>query len=440
MQETHPPTDALTALAAAYAERLDRHTPFSGISRDVLQSAFDAWRGTHPDAAQTPEHARRGVFRYDLRRPDDLRALADALLSVGDPLAAAAVHAERARLEDPLSRETRTRRAETEYVVAGLLEQAGRPHDALRAYVSAVEGFAADPGRAEAARACQEAALRIEGAEDVHAEASRVARERRSVHAANAVAAERARRARELAGFHRDGRSTNGVHRPEFQSTDRLFELLRRHLGDEDHAKAEVVSWEIADRMSHQEPGFLSLLNQTTLAELLEARTAPHAAEGLREGVYLSSVRLYGHSDPRTLEAALRYVDNLKSTEAYATAFRVARHALRKAYAGRVREVLRSLRPGRGAAPSVSGEPFRAAVRPLELSAQLAGARADLAEAGMEDRRTSERVQGPPRLYTNTGHRLRDAFGGPARGGGARGEAPRPRMTLPGPGARRARR
>jgi hypothetical protein len=467
--QPHPQTttrrEALQALAEGYAHRLGQHlarpdgtdlgVSFAEISPGILEQAFRAWQGSHPGAGLAPPQqgretpsldrpevpsrtrASRGIYLYDFSRPADLEMLADTLLrgegrlNGPDHLAAAAVLAERARREDQLSRATRTTAAVIEQRVAGLLERADRPDDALRMYKAALQGFEADPHQERSAKSCQVSIDRLNARSH---EKWRVAKARWSSHAANALAAEQARATREAVAFFQDDRSVDGVRRPGFQSTTELFEELGQHLRAGGYAKAELVAQEIDDRMRGREPDFLSILNQTTLAELREQRGAALAAEPLRESVYQSSVRMYGHGDPRTIEAARDYVENLRSEdnlgtpETFARASDFAQRALRNAELGRVGEVLR-YRVSRGrTAPPVSKELFDAAKASLEASAR---------HAGQDRRRTADHEQAPPQLYSNPQRGLRGAVGKARHGGARRGVAGR-NATAKDPNARRA--
>jgi hypothetical protein len=376
---------------------------FSEIPPDLFQKAFDAWKRTHPHAARSREHARRGIYRFNPGEPRDLQAVADVLEARGEFFAAAAVHADRARLQhDTVSRETRAWRSEVERTAAGLLERADRPGDALRMYEIARPGLEADPNHAESARSCRDSITRLEA--------------QRSVHAAKELATERERLVHEATEFFSDGQSVDGVRRPEFQSTEELSQRLGQHLRDGEFPKAEPIAEEIDFRLRGREPGLLFLRNRTILAELREQRRAVIPAEPLRESVYLTSVQLYGHSDPRTIEAARNYVANLRSKhnlgtpDIYARAYDLAQSAMRKAEHGRVAEVLRYLASGRRSARPVPKALFDAAKKSLEASAMA---------AGQDARRTADQL--PPRLYSNPQRGLRGAVGRARHGGARRG-------------------
>ncbi|RKS06210.1 hypothetical protein DFP74_1834 [Nocardiopsis sp. Huas11] len=435
MQEAHPQPEttdphrtALDALASGYAERLDgvmsapdatgAQVSFSAIPSDLFQKAFDAWKGTHRYAARSREHAKRGVYRFNPHEPRDLQAVADVLVGRGDFLAAAAVHAERAKLHhDTVSVETRAQRAEVERTVAGLLERADRPGDALQVYKVALQRFEAGPGRrSESARSCQESISRLEA----RSYAEQRLAQARSTDAANNLAAERERLTLEAVEFFQGGQSTDGVRRPNFRSTEELSQTLEQHLRDGKPANAEILAKEIDFRLAGQEPGPHFLRNRTALAELRERRGAVIPAEPLRESVYLTSVRMYGHSDPKTIEAARAYVDNLRSEynlrtpEIYAKAYAVAQSARRKADHGRLGDALRYLASRRRSTPPVPKDLYEAAMKSLERSAM---------EAGKDARRTADQL--PPRLYTNSQRGLKGAVGRVRRGGTQHGAATR---------------
>ncbi|MFI6575580.1 hypothetical protein ACIBFB_07245 [Nocardiopsis sp. NPDC050513] len=415
---------ALDGVAAAYLELLDPRAAFSAIPGDLVERAIDAWSARQANATTTWDAARRTAFPHGARDHGNLVGLAEALLDRGHPLAAAAVHAERLRASDYRERAFRTRRADIEQSIARLLEQADRPRDALQMYLSAFEGFSADPHRSASVRECRDAVNRVlDALGDADGATVQVAQAR----AEEAVAAEVERLAREDRETFANGRSTDGTTRSEFRSTEELLDRCKQHLDDKEYGRAEAVAREIHTRFTGWAPTFHGILNATMLAGLLEARGRAAEAEPLRETAYRASARLYGPGDPRTLEVVRDYVDNLRLSGQYEKSSAVAKAAQRKAgralgKARRIRDLLRS--PGLRGLPSVVGKALDAAITSLSISHQLSHVRAltgfESVEAGQGARPGGEVRQGPPQLYTNTGHRLRDAVGGTHRDGRAR--------------------
>ncbi|OLT27835.1 hypothetical protein BJF83_17240 [Nocardiopsis sp. CNR-923] len=431
---------AFDGVAKAYLDLLDPRVAFSEIPGDLIGRAFTAWSARQAGPRTSWDDALRRTFPHGASDHTNLVGLAEALLRRDRPLAAAAVHAERLHATDYQERAFRTRRAEIEHSIARLLERADRPRDALQMYLLAFEGFSTDPRRSGSAQECADSVIRVRDAVDALDSLNRAVVRETQAQAERAVANELKR----LAAQDREyftGTATNGVARPEFESTEDLLDRCKRHLDDGNHERAEAVARRIHARFTSWAPTFHGVVNATKLAELLEARGRAAEAEPLRATAYHASERLYGPNDPRTLEVVRDYVDNLKLTGQYRKSSAVAKaaqkkadRALRKAHG--IRGLIRSR--GRHDLLPVVRRALDAAITSLTISHQLGHARA---LTGFESVDPAVRTLpgGRPRLYTNTGQRLPGAVRKAPGDGAVRSAVSEVVKRLPGGRRRTAR-
>ncbi|MDA0564114.1 hypothetical protein LG943_07205 [Streptomonospora sp. S1-112] len=149
----------------AFARRDGKSPPFAELdTRAILTEAHRHWSGSRRSVAHGPEagtetRLKKGLRTHDILVPADLAALA-AEVAKRNPLAAAAVEAERLARYDPLSRDHLAERGRISRRIGSLLEEAGHLGGAALKY-RAAQQFLTDAGLDTEAAEARTSGLRV---------------------------------------------------------------------------------------------------------------------------------------------------------------------------------------------------------------------------------------------------------------------------------------